>query len=147
MPQATDVPDTTPDNPNQSPETYLGADRAQYFDGTHYTTDTFAYPASLAANSFALSGAWTIGQQSITAGQGAGIKLAYNAAYVYLDVGGSGTLTVSGDGAGGAGGTSKVIHVSGAPDIYTVATQHPAKDGTVTIRLSPGLQAYSFTFG
>jgi len=46
-----------------------------------------------------------------------------------------------------AGGTSKVIRVSGAPDIYTVATEQPARDGTVTIRLSPGLQAYSFTFG
>jgi hypothetical protein len=45
------------------------------------------------------------------------------------------------------GGESKVIRVSGAPDIYTVATQQPASDGTVTIRLSPGLQAYSFTFG
>ena len=39
------------------------------------------------------------------------------------------------------------IRVSGAPDIYTVATEQPARDGTVTIRLSPGLQAYSFTFG
>ena len=54
---------------------------------------------------------------------------------------GTGTLTVSGD------GKSKVIRVAGAPDIYTVATEDPAKDGTVTIGLSPGLQAYSFTFG
>ena len=45
------------------------------------------------------------------------------------------------------GGASKVIRVSGAPDIYTVATQQPAQNGTVTIRLSPGLAAYSFTFG
>jgi hypothetical protein len=60
---------------------------------------------------------------------------------VYLDVGGTGTLTVS------SGGTTKVIHVSGAPDIYTVATEQPAKDGTVAIQLSPGLAAYSFTFG
>ena len=141
LPPATDVPDTTPDNPSQSPETYLGAENVQYFDGASYSTDTFAYPASLPAGSFALSGAWTIGQQSITAGQAAGIKLAYNAAYVYLDVGGTGTLTVSGD------GKSKVIRVSGAPDIYTVATEDPAKEGTVTIGLSPGLQAYSFTFG
>ena len=58
-----------------------------------------------------------------------------------IDVGGTGTLTVS------AGGTSKVIRVSGAPDIYTVATEQPAKDGTVTVELSPGLAAYSFTFG
>ena len=60
---------------------------------------------------------------------------------VYLDVGGTGTLTVS------SGGKSKVIRVSGAPDIYTVATEQPAADGIVTIGLSPGLQAYSFTFG
>jgi hypothetical protein len=46
-----------------------------------------------------------------------------------------------------SGGTTKVIHVSGAPDIYTVASQQPARDATVTIGLSPGLQAYSFTFG
>jgi len=58
------------------------------------------------------------------------------------DVGGTGTLTVS-----GGGGPSKVIRVSGAPDIYTVATEQPARDGTLTIRLSPGLAAYSFTFG
>ncbi|HZC28069.1 MAG TPA: redoxin domain-containing protein, partial [Actinopolymorphaceae bacterium] len=140
--RATDVPDTTPDDPALTPETYLGAEREQYFDGGRpYTSGQFAAPASLAANSFALSGAWTIGQQSITAGQGAGITLRFNASDVYLDVGGTGTLTVS------SGGTTKVIRVSGAPDIYTVATERPARDATVTIGLSPGLAAYSFTFG
>ena len=93
------------------------------------------------ANSFALAGTWTIGQQSITAGKGAGITLAFHASDVYLDVGGTGTLTVS------VGGKSTVIHVSGAPDIYTVATEQPASSGLVTVRLSPGLAAYSFTFG
>jgi cytochrome c biogenesis protein CcdA len=77
----------------------------------------------------------------LLAGKGAGITLAFHASDVYLDVGGTGTLTVS------SGGTSKVIRVSGAPDIYTVAAQQPARDGSVTIDLSPGLQAYSFTFG
>jgi len=87
LPAATDLPDTTPDDPQQTPETYLGSERQQYFDG------------------------------------------------------GTGTLTVS------SAGTTKVIRVTGAPDIYPVATEQPAQDGTVTIRLSPGLQAYSFTFG
>jgi hypothetical protein len=32
------------------------------------------------------------------------------------------------------------------PDIYTVASQPAARDGTVSIKLSPGLAAYSFTF-
>jgi cytochrome c biogenesis protein CcdA/thiol-disulfide isomerase/thioredoxin len=142
LPKATDLPDTTPTDPGQTPETYLGAERVQYYGGSgSYATGQFTLPASLAANSFALSGGWTITQQSITAGSGAGITLAYHASYVYLDVGGTGTLTIS------AGGTSKVIRASGAPDIYTVASQQTAQDGTVTIRLSPGLAAYSFTFG
>lgn len=34
-----------------------------------------------------LAGTWTIGQESITAGQGAGITLAFHASKVYLDVG------------------------------------------------------------
>jgi cytochrome c biogenesis protein CcdA/thiol-disulfide isomerase/thioredoxin len=142
LPRATDIPDTTPQDSAQTPETYLGAERQQGYHGSApYATGQFTAPATLPADSFALAGAWTIGQESITAGQGAGITLAFHASKVYLDVGGTGTLTVS------AGGTSKVIRVSGAPDIYTVATKQPAGDGTVTIRLSPGLQAYSFTFG
>ena len=142
LPRATDVPDTTPEDTAQTPETYLGAERQQGYHGSApYATGQFTAPATLPADSFALAGAWTIGQESITAGQGAGITLAFHASKVYLDVGGTGTLTVS------AGGTSKVVRVSGAPDIYTVATEQPAGDGTVTIRLSPGLQAYSFTFG
>ena len=142
LPRATDVPDTTPVDSAQTPETYLGAERQQGYHGSApYATGQFTAPATLPADSFALAGAWTIGQESITAGQGVGITLAFHASKVYLDVGGTGTLTVS------AGGTSKVIRVSGAPDIYTVATEQPAGDGTVTIRLSPGLQAYSFTFG
>ena len=53
----------------------------------------------------------------------------------------SGTLTVS------SGGKTKVIRVSGAPNIYTVASNPTPGNGTVTIKVSPGLQAYSFTFG
>jgi cytochrome c biogenesis protein CcdA/thiol-disulfide isomerase/thioredoxin len=141
LPKATNVPDLTPDDPDQTPETYLGSEREQYYVGTQYATGQFTAPASLPANTFGLSGAWTIGQQSITAGKDAVVTLAFHASDVYLDVGGTGTLTVS------SGGASKVIGVSGAPDIYTVATEQPAQNGTVTIKLSPGLQAYSFTFG
>jgi hypothetical protein len=142
LPKATNVPDTTPVNPSQSSETYLGGEHAQYYaGGGSYATRQFALPATLPTGGFALSGGWTVGQQSITAGKDAAIKLSYNASYVYLDIGGSGTLTVT------SGGKTKVIQVSGAPDIYTVASQQPAGNGTVTIKVSPGLAAYSFTFG
>jgi cytochrome c biogenesis protein CcdA/peroxiredoxin len=144
LPRATDVPDTTPVDPAQTQETCLGADRAQFYDGSSgYGTgqQQFTAPATVPLNSYALAGTWTVGSQSITAGSHVQVTLAYHASYVYLDVGGTGTLTVTAD------GTTKVIHVSGAPDIYTVATKQPAQDGTVSIALSPGLAAYSFTFG
>ena len=144
LPKATDVPDTTPGNPAQTPETYLGAQRQQLYDGATSYSDgqgQFVPITSPRTNSFTLAGTWTIADESITAGPGAGITLGYNASDVYLDVGGTGTLTVT------SGGKTKVIRVSGAPDIYTVATQQPAGNGTVTIQVSPGLAAYSFTFG
>jgi cytochrome c biogenesis protein CcdA/thiol-disulfide isomerase/thioredoxin len=144
LPAATDVPDTTPDNPAQTPETYLGTERQQLYDGSTSYSDgerQFVPIASPRTDSFTLSGTWTIADESITAGAGAGITLGYNASDVYLDAGGTGTLTVS------SGGTTKVIPVSGAPDIYTVVSQPSPRDRTVTIRLSPGLQAYSFTYG
>ena len=58
LPGSTDVPDTTPDDPGQTPETYLGAERQQGYDGsTAYAAGQFTLPATLPTNSFALSGA------------------------------------------------------------------------------------------
>jgi cytochrome c biogenesis protein CcdA/thiol-disulfide isomerase/thioredoxin len=142
LPKATDLPDTTPDDASQTPETYLGSERQQGYQGAAaYATGQFTLPGSQPGSTYGLGGGWTIGQESITAGKAAAIRLSYHASQVYLDVGGTGTLTVTGD------GTSKVIRVAGAPDIYTVASAASARDGTITIGLSPGLQAYSFTFG
>lgn len=144
LPAATDVPDTTPDDAQQTPETYLGSARAQYIAGGQSTsagTRSYHAPASIPADQYALDGTWTVGDEAITAGAGARIELHYHASKVYLDVGGTGTLTVT-DSAG-----TRTIEVSGAPDIYTVASTAPARDGTVSIALSSGLAAYSFTFG
>jgi cytochrome c biogenesis protein CcdA/thiol-disulfide isomerase/thioredoxin len=146
LPAPTSVPDLTPTDGDQSPETYLGSDREQYYDGsTSYKNGTrrFTPVAGVASDSYTLGGTWTVAAQSITAGSGAQVTLAYHASEVYLDVGGTGTLTVS----GAAAGSTRVIQVSGAPDIYTVASSAAATTGTVTVRLSPGLSAYSFTFG
>ena len=81
LPPATDVPDTTPDDPEQTPETYLGAERHSATPAAPPTrpASSGSPPAALPADSFALAGTWTIGQQSITAGKGAGITLAYHA--------------------------------------------------------------------
>jgi cytochrome c biogenesis protein CcdA/thiol-disulfide isomerase/thioredoxin len=144
LPPATEVADTTPQDPDQSPETYLGSQRAQGYGGTgSYAkgTRTFTATSGLQPYSYDLSGTWTIAPESITAGGNASVTLRYHASDVYLDVGGTGTLTVTEDGA------TRTIPVSGAPDIYTVASHDSPQDGTVTIAMSPGLEAYSFTFG
>jgi len=143
LPPATQVADTTPDDPEQTPETYLGAQRQQGYSGSgSYAIGTRAYPVSAPKqDAYTLGGTWTIGDESITAGAHASVTLAFHASKVYLDVGGTGTLTTT------TGGTTRTIRVAGAPDIYTVASSASARDGTLTIRLSPGLAAYSFTFG
>ncbi|GAA4389372.1 redoxin domain-containing protein [Tsukamurella soli] len=144
LPKPTDLPDTTPDGADLTPETYLGVERQQYYGGTGgYTagTHTFTAPKALDANTFGLGGTWTIGNESITAGSGAALSLSYQASKVYLDVGGTGTLTATEDGA------TRTIAVSGAPNIYTVASHPGTQTGTVTVGLTPGLAAYSFTFG
>ncbi|MFJ3759272.1 cytochrome c biogenesis protein DipZ [Streptomyces sp. NPDC090080] len=142
LPAATEVPDTTPGDPDQTPELYLGAERQQGYHGAAaYETGRFSLPAALPADSFALSGTWSVGQESITSGGDARLRLSFHASEVYLDVGGTGTLTVS------SGTTRKTVLVSGAPDIRTVVSTESPRAGTVTIGLSPGLTAYSFTFG
>ena len=70
LPTATDVPDLTPTSPYQTPETYLGAARAQYYDGSPRCepgTATFTPPAKLAEDSFSLGGTWAVTDESITA--------------------------------------------------------------------------------
>ena len=60
---------------------------------------------------------------------------------MYLDVGGTGTLTAT------VNGKTTSYKVSGAPDIYTLVSQEHRAVGTLKVTLSPGLSAYSFTFG
>ena len=82
LPPGTNVRDTTPDDPQQTQETYLGDVRVQLLLGNyrlHARPAPFVPPATLPADSFTLAGTWTIGQQSITAGNGADITLAYHA--------------------------------------------------------------------
>lgn len=144
LPRSTDVKDNTPQIPGQTPETYLGASRANSYGGTQSLglgKNVVTFPASLPSDEFALAGTWTIGAEDLTAGPDAQIRLNFLAKNVYLDIGGTGTITAT------SNGTTKTFKVSGAPDIYTVVSQGSAVRHTVTIRVSPGLTAYSFTFG
>ena len=142
LPAATHVPDATPTSPYLTPETYLGADRARTYAGTGGAgTHAFRYPRSIPPSEWALSGTWTVAGEDLTAGPDAAIKLNFNASHVYLDVGGTGTITAT------VGGRSRTFTVSGAPDIYPLVSRTTSEHAIIEVRLSPGLRAYSFTFG
>jgi cytochrome c biogenesis protein CcdA/thiol-disulfide isomerase/thioredoxin len=142
LPAATQVPNLTPTSTDQTPETYLGSERAQTYGGSSGNGSTpFQFPPSLPASEWALAGTWTVGSEDLTSGQNAAIKLNFTAANVYLDVGGTGTLTATVD------GKTTSYRVSGAPDIYTLVNKPSQESGTLIVKLSPGLNAYSFTFG
>ena len=91
-------------------------------------------------NEFALSGTWLARDESLTARENASIALNFVADDVYLDVGGTGTITATVD------GRTTTYQVAGAPNIYTLVHGDRA-ERVLTVSLSPGLQAYSFTFG
>jgi cytochrome c biogenesis protein CcdA/thiol-disulfide isomerase/thioredoxin len=143
LPQATHVADTTPTSPDQTPETYLGSTRASTYAGgmLHPGTGMFSFPARLPLNEFALRGKWSVDGEAITAKKNAGIELNFVADDIYLDVGGTGTITAT------VNGRTTTYHVSGAPNIYTLLHGNKSQHGQLTVELSPGLRAYSFTFG
>ncbi|MBS4100202.1 redoxin domain-containing protein [Tsukamurella paurometabola] len=144
LPPATDVPDVTPLNKDRTPELYLGAEKQQGYGGPggyDPGTRAFTRPETVRPNTFALDGTWTVGAEDIRAGERAVLTLAYTAQRVHLDVGGTGTLTVT------EAGATRTIPVDGPPDVRTVVDRPASGAGTVTVALTPGLTAYSFTFG
>jgi thiol-disulfide isomerase/thioredoxin len=143
LPSRTQVADTTPMSAAQTLETYLGAERANAFSGGVLRTGdhTYAFPDSVPADEFALSGTWSVGAESLTARNDAAIALNFVADTVYLDVGGTGTVTATLD------GNTTTYPVSGAPDIYPIVHGDHQLGGVLRVTLSPGLRAYSFTFG
>ncbi|HJT91940.1 MAG TPA: cytochrome c biogenesis protein DipZ [Mycobacterium sp.] len=144
LPAATEAVDTTPP-PDLTAETYLGVGKVVNYGGDGVYDEgsaTFDYPARLPDDSFAYRGRWKLDYQGATAdGADSSIELNYRARNVYLVVGGTGTVTVTRD------GESKQIPVSGPPTLRQIVADDAIGRGLVEVRLSPGLQAFSFTYG
>ena len=144
LPPATEVPDMSPVSANQTPEIYFNTIRVNNYRGNGRYQEGVAdyeFPSVLHQDSFALDGTWAADDQGITASDGSRIRLEYYGEHVYLNVGGEGTLTVT------DGTSTHVIPVSGEPNIHDLVNRVDAGRGLVTVELSPGLTAYSFTFG
>ena len=147
LPKATEVANLTPTHALTS-ETYLGAERvpqANFKSPIGYQTGSanYTFPKTLGLDDLAFTGRWTTAAQTATSGSDtSAIRLHYEASHVYLNVGGTGTLTIT-DSKG-----TRTINVSGPPDIRdVVAPGSVYSNSIVTITLSKGLTAYSFTFG
>jgi cytochrome c biogenesis protein CcdA/thiol-disulfide isomerase/thioredoxin len=127
-----------------TPESYLGYARLENYVGRNPVPDRFAqytFPPTIPQSTLAYDGQWRVGSQAITAGPGARLRLRFQASNVYIVMGGRGTVQAFIDGK-----PTGTLHVD-AQRLYTVrASTHPLM-GLLELRFSPGVQAYSFTFG
>ena len=143
LPPALDQPDRTPTE-LRTPESYLGYTRIGNYAGSPLRTDTpakYQFPPSLAGDSFAYAGTWTVESERILAGNGARLRLHFLAKSVHLVLGGHGVAGVTLNG-------KKLGDVEITGDrLYTLVTQKSARDGMLELSFTPGLSAYAFTFG
>lgn len=144
LPAPVDAPDLTP-NAITTAETYLAVGKiVNYGGGGTYDEGaaTFAYPPNLAADSFALTGPWSLDYQGATAnGDNSAIKLNYRAKDIYVVVGGTGTLTVTRD------GKPTTVPIGGPPTTHHIVADAQQGSGTIEVHPSKGLQVFSFTYG
>jgi cytochrome c biogenesis protein CcdA/thiol-disulfide isomerase/thioredoxin len=147
LPPPTSVPDLTPFL-QTSPESYVGYRYGlTYLDSgvtpaRNVATD-YRFPGTLAPTAWALSGIWNIHGEEATSVQNSKLEINYVARYVYLVMGGTGTVSVS----AGNGTPPTLIHVSGVPRLYTLFHAKSSSTGTMHMTFTPGVQAFDFTFG
>ena len=131
---------------DRNPETYLGTQRARFYENHGYTNGTheFSDPAGeLGRFAYSISGTWNLAEDAIEPKKdGAKLKLNYRASLVQVVASGTGKLTVTR--ADGSKETFEVPKTPGTVDIVKVSTP---QEGVLTIDAEPGVRMYSLTFG
>jgi cytochrome c biogenesis protein CcdA/thiol-disulfide isomerase/thioredoxin len=142
-PSARRLADTTPTE-LLTPESYLGYERLANYVGTNPVPNKaarYTFAATIPQNTLSYDGLWRVGAQQIVAGVGARLRLRFQAKDIYIVLGGHGSVRSFVNGNPG-----RTIHVD-AQRLYTVRTSARPETGLLELRFSPGVQAYSFTFG
>ncbi|MDB5182433.1 MAG: hypothetical protein JWO47_217 [Candidatus Saccharibacteria bacterium] len=143
----------------QTPETYLGIQRASNYYGTPYLgdapTSTFTPQAKLPANGWTLGGTWDVANLNITARGNSTLTIVTNAKEVYL-VAGSDTpqkvgvmldgKPVSTTDSPGEDIVDSAFTVS-TSRLYRIVTHPGFTGGTVTLTVPNGVSLNAFTFG
>jgi cytochrome c biogenesis protein CcdA/thiol-disulfide isomerase/thioredoxin len=141
------IEDATPTGP-QTPESYLGYGRIDRFVGSSIQPDrdaSYTIPQFVPLHGLAYGGRWRVEEERIVAGEDARLRLHFKGGDVFLVLGTSSeqeTAEVTLDGE--RVGTVSVTQ----DDIYTLA-RIPGENNehVLDLRLSPGTEAYAFTFG
>jgi len=130
--------------PGQSPESYLGADRASQVVNDVVAGRSEHYElTSPPRDHLSLGGTWDVEPEYARAGDDALLRYHFYASKVFLVLGGHGRaqVTLAGDPA-----YRRTLHITGAPTLYTLYSGSP-RDDVLRLALSGGVRAYDFTFG
>ena len=141
------IQDATPTGP-QTPESYLGYGRIDRFVGSSIQPDreaAYTIPRFVPLHGLAYGGRWRVEEERIVAGEDARLRLHFKGGDVFIVLGTSGgsetaEVTLDGERVGTVAVTQD--------DIYTLA-RIPGENNehVLDLRLSPGTEAYAFTFG
>jgi len=141
-----------------TPETYLGAARAQGWENGRIEAgaqDYGAGPTHLRDDHFAYRGSWKISGESATAGPGAAIDVSFKASRVFLVLGSPGgarevRVLLDGEplpdelaGDDVSGGVARIDEQR----LYRLVELPSAKRHTLTLEVGAGVEGYAFTFG
>jgi len=140
-----------------TPETYLGAARAERFTNPILSPGLhdFTAPASLPPNEFAYRGRWRITRESATAAGGSSLDLNFGARRVYLVLGSPGhgrrmQVLLDGQPISSADAGSDVrggaVTVT-AQRLYNLVDLPKVGHHILTLKPEAGVTAYAFTFG
>ncbi len=140
-----------------TPETYLGAARAERFTNPELSPGThdFSAPDGLGESEFAFRGNWRIALDSATAAGGASLDLDFGARRVYLVLGSPGRerrVKVLLDGKpiaaadAGADVEDGTVTVS-AHRLYNLVDLPAVGRHVLTLKPESGVEGYAFTFG
>jgi thiol-disulfide isomerase/thioredoxin len=135
-------------DPNvQTPETYLGSERAEAFLPEPPAAGTRVYPGvpDLPPSHFALKGVWSVTGESATAVKGAQLDARFVSKKVFLVMSSRGRrprkVRVLLDGK-----RLREVTVTG-DDLYRLVDLDRAGDHHLTLRFGDGVAGYAFTFG
>ncbi len=157
----TSVPNTTPSG-MQSPETYLGVYRMEYFYPSGTLTvgkGQFVLAENPSLNSFSLGGSWDVREHEAVSGKDATLNYHFYADKVFLvlrpgtaGVGAKVKVFVDGKPANGSNAGSDVkdgVLTIDSARLYNLVDLR-GKSGAHVLRLEfekPGIEAFAFTFG